>query len=624
MENNTAKVDYNLKVLEVENLKKHFYHGMGKNKLTIPAVDGLTFDIYKREVFGLVGESGCGKTTTGRTIIKLYNPTEGTVKLNNEMIGAGYKEHIREIKRIKDEAEEKILEFDKKKQKTAQIKRDLEQQVSFLKMDIRNIKLGQKAQLKEANKPLDLYKEALYEAKNNFELATEKIKYNYNLEVSNIEKASINGAKFDYERELAGLKLGKERKTDGLKESAALSQEVIEKRIEDLNNQYNKLFADLEAKYAVLIEENEKSIVSKDVAHDKIAKLKEIKKAELATAKEDYAKAKAAIVAPDKVAVNAAINKVKDDNKNKIADMKQKIAELNAKAKAEIAEIPDNKEETKDPAALEAIAEIIAWRDQAVNEKKAIIAELKNVNKSKDALEYSRKMQMIFQDPISSLNPRMTVLEIIGEGLTIQGGYTKAEIKEKVQDTLEIVGLSKEYAARYPHEFSGGQRQRIGVARALIMNPDFIIADEPISALDVSIRAQVINLLSDLKEKLGLTILFIAHDLSVVRFFCDRIAVMYNGKIVELAEAEELFNNPMHAYTKSLLSSVPQPDPDYEKNRTRIAYNPMQHDYRTDKPSLREVGPDHFIYANDKEFAELKAIYDENNGEKVVKKGDSK
>ena len=212
---------------------------------------------------------------------------------------------------------------------------------------------------------------------------------------------------------------------------------------------------------------------------------------------------------------------------------------------------------------------------------------------------------MIFQDPISSLNPRMTVKEIIAEGLTIQGSYSDAEKTERVSEVLDLVGLSPEYATRYPHEFSGGQRQRIGIARALIMNPNFIIADEPISALDVSIRAQVINLLTGLKEKLGLTILFIAHDLSVVRFFCDRIAVMYNGKIVELTTSKELFATPLHPYTESLLSAIPQPDPDYEKSRKRIHYKPNMHDYRVDKPSLKEVKPGHFVYCNDKEYAEI-------------------
>lgn len=198
-----------------------------------------------------------------------------------------------------------------------------------------------------------------------------------------------------------------------------------------------------------------------------------------------------------------------------------------------------------------------------------------------------------------------------------RGGLSREEIKEKVQDMLEIVGLQKDYVTRYPHEFSGGQRQRLGIARALIMNPDFIIADEPISALDVSIRAQVINLLQELKDRLGLTIMFVAHDLSVVRFFCDRIAVMYNGKIVELAESEELFANPMHPYTRSLLSSVPQPDPDYEKNRTKIGYDPRQHDYRFEKPILREVAPGHSVLCNDGEFEEIKNRYQGNGANKA-------
>jgi oligopeptide transport system ATP-binding protein len=199
----------------------------------------------------------------------------------------------------------------------------------------------------------------------------------------------------------------------------------------------------------------------------------------------------------------------------------------------------------------------------------------------------------------------MTVREIIGEGLIIENTLSKKEIAKKVEDALVLVGLSPEYASRYPHEFSGGQRQRIGVARALIMNPNIIIADEPISSLDVSIRAQIINLLFNLREKLGLTVLFIAHDLSVVRFFCDRIAVMFNGKVVEMASSEELFKNPLHPYTVSLLSAIPQPDPEYEKNRKRIQYNPGQHDYRIDKPSLREVSPGHLVFANQSEFNQI-------------------
>ena len=212
------------------------------------------------------------------------------------------------------------------------------------------------------------------------------------------------------------------------------------------------------------------------------------------------------------------------------------------------------------------------------------------------------QIQMIFQDPIASLNPRMTVKEIIAEGLVINGIKDQAYIDEKVYEILELVGLVREHAGRYPHEFSGGQRQRIGIARAVIMHPELLIADEPISALDVSIQAQVINLLNELRSKLDLTILFIAHDLSVVKYFSDRIGVMYFGKMVELASSDELFAHPLHPYTRSLLSAIPLPDPKSEKNRTRIVYNKLaEHDYSVDKPTMRELKPGHFVYCNDAE-----------------------
>ena len=255
---------------------------------------------------------------------------------------------------------------------------------------------------------------------------------------------------------------------------------------------------------------------------------------------------------------------------------------------------------------------------EKIEAAKARIQELKNeiASAKADHKKADRKLvneiQMIFQDPIASLDPRMTVRDIIAEGLVIKGIKDKEYIDNKVFEMLETVGLVREHASRYPHEFSGGQRQRIGVARSLVMEPSLIIADEPISALDVSIRAQIINLLNDLRNTLGITILFIAHDLSVVKYFSDRIGVMYYGKMVELAESEELFKHPMHPYTRSLLSAIPQPDPTYEKNRKRIVYNPIaDHDYRNDAPSFREVTPGHFVLCNDEEFARYKKMVEE-------------
>ena len=218
-------------------------------------------------------------------------------------------------------------------------------------------------------------------------------------------------------------------------------------------------------------------------------------------------------------------------------------------------------------------------------------------------MEIIRKCQMIFQDPMASLNERAKVDYIVSEGLLNFHLYKdENERKEKVQKALREVGLLPEFASRFPHEFSGGQRQRIGVARALVMEPEFIVADEPISALDVSIRAQVLNLLNRLKKDRNLTYLFISHDLSVVRFISDRIAVIYNGKIVELSEAEELFRHPLHPYTKALLSAISLPDPEVEKKKKLFVYDPSVHDYSVDRPVWEEIVPGHFVLANRREL----------------------
>lgn len=386
-------------LLRVEHLCQYF----GSNK----AVDDVSFDIKKGEVFGLVGESGCGKTTTGRSIIKLYDITGGSVYFKGIRIAAGtagYKSAI------------------------AQAKKDLKEKTAAAKTDEERRKIKEECEKIIAE-----------------------------------NRENIKSAEFD-------------KKNCDKEYSDELKKQADEK--------YKPLIANATG---------------------------------------------------------------------------EKLAELTAEYKNEL-------------------------------------------RKAKNA-KLVTQIQMIFQDPIASLDPRMTVKEIISEGLVIRGERNQKVIDEKVYEMLELVGLVREHASRYPHEFSGGQRQRIGVARSIIMNPDMIIADEPVSALDVSIQAQVINLLNDLRHRFGLTILFIAHDLSVVKYFSDRIGVMYFGKMVELASSDELFKNPLHPYTRSLLSAIPLPDPLYERTRRRIVYNPLaEHDYTVDKPSFREVSPEHFVMCNDAEF----------------------
>ena len=402
-------------LLSVSHLCQYFT----ANHKDFKAVDDVSFDVYKGEVFGLVGESGCGKTTTGRSIIRIYNITSGDIFFKGVRIGAGIRSYQNKIKELKSELK-----------------------------DINNsLRKGDSTNVDEANA----------------------------------------------------------RKEEILKEIDEQKLEIAKARHDQKN--CNKDFSELKCKE---VHEKYSNLVAGESDPEKVKELKKKEKDEIRIAK-----------------------------KTKIVT----------------------------------------------------------------------SIQMIFQDPIGSLNPRMTVEEIISEGLIVKGIKDKEYIREKVYEVLELVGLVKEHATRYPHEFSGGQRQRIGIARSVIMEPDMIIADEPVSALDVSIQAQVINLLNDLRNKLGLTILFIAHDLSVVKYFSDRIGVMYFGKMVELASSDELFAHPLHPYTKSLLSAIPLPDPDYEKTRVRITYNPItDHDYSVEKPSMREVAPGHFVYCNSIEEEEYKKI----------------
>lgn len=297
---------------------------------------------------------------------------------------------------------------------------------------------------------------------------------------------------------------------------------------------------------------------------------------------------------------------------------KARIKELEQEMKNEISEM-DTTDTLEAQQEIEKVKASYAEKIQAIEEK---IARTKVEQKEKiRRIKYDNahvdpklltKMQMIFQDPIDSLDPRMTVEDIIQEGLKIRGFRNKRENHRKACEVLEEVGLIPDYCSRYPNEFSGGQRQRIGIARALIMDPEFLICDEPISALDVSIRAQIINLLNNLKKERGLTIMFIAHDLSVVKYFCDRIAVMYFGEMVEMASSDELFAHPLHPYTRALLSAIPKPDPISEKKRKRILYNPaLEHDYSTEKPTFQEIAPGHFVLANTEEMAKYRDLMKE-------------
>jgi len=402
-------------ILRVEHLEQFFKMGRAKLK----AVNDVSFDVKKGEVFGIVGESGCGKTTTGRSIIRLYDITGGSVYFCGQRIAAGTRRYTQAIKDASVEL----------KAEQAEIKKLIAQ-----------------------NGESEEYSARLKAAEDKFhEIVTE-------------QKENIRSAKYDHKH-------------------------------------CNRLYAEAQVK---------------KVDEEYLPKLEE---------------------------------------------------ELDPEKKAELQK--EYKEKRR-----------LAKKDRIMN-----------------------KMQMIFQDPIASLDPRMTVRDIIAEGLVIRGIKDQAYIDEQVYKMLDLVGLVPEHAGRYPHEFSGGQRQRIGIARAIILNPELIIADEPISALDVSIQAQVINLLNSLREKLGLTIIFIAHDLSVVKYFSDRIAVMYFGKIVELADSDELFAHPMHPYTRSLLSAIPLPDPKSEKTRKRITYNPLaEHDYSVEQPTMKELCPGHYINCNTAEL----------------------
>ena len=472
-------VDNNIEV-SVRHLKQFFKFGHGSNSFTTKAVHDVSFDIKKGECFGVVGESGCGKTTTGRSMIRLYNITSGSIYFEGYRISAGKRWNEKEIKWSRIKGNRNIRDY--KLQKKSEL-------------FYASISSGDVETLKKLEKELE---NALDQR--------ELLKVHFEEQMMHVNAVE------DFEQRASMKKEAQETYKKEREENASLIKELTSKIKE---------------------------------AKSKVVKLEE------------------------------------ND------ELRAKYAEISAKF--------DEK--------------IKAQKDKIINtrkEQKEIIKQIKFDNKHVDKKLMS-KMQMIFQDPVDSLDPRMTVEDIIQEGLHIQGQHNKFANSKKVADVLTKVGLIPEFASRYPHEFSGGQRQRIGIARALVMNPSFLICDEPISALDVSIRAQIINLLNDLKEEMGLTIMFIAHDLSVVKYFCDRIAVMYFGEMVELASSEELFKHPLHPYAKALLSAIPKPDPLTEKTRQRIVYDPRTaHDYSKEKPTLQEVVPGHFILANSEELAKYK------------------
>jgi len=603
-------IDYNEKVLQVKNLKKYFSVGAGRRKLLIPAVDGVTFDVYKREVFGVVGESGSGKTTLGRTIIKLYQPTDGQVLLNNIKISSGIMGFQEEIKNIKGHLKNEITSLNPSKVKAIELKAAAKQQISILKKDMQLLLKDKAVDLVAINKQFDQFRADQYQLKALMAIEINSVLFEFNQKVMAAQRLSKNDALLNYNNEIRIEKQKLNNKINGLKDSAALDEKTINERMNQLKAASEAFLAKLKALYEPQIEENKKKIISKAQINQINARYLKEKNKKISEIKKEFNLKLAKLVPPSKSTYT--VNKLKLDQKYRdlTQQIDKQINQINVKLKNDLTSLPKNTTVfLKDAAIKGKISQLSFEAKGKIKELKNKIDEARRVNYSNDTLKESQKMQMIFQDPISSLNPRMTVREIIGEGLIIENKLTKKEIDKKVEDALILVGLTPEYASRYPHEFSGGQRQRIGIARALIMNPNVIIADEPISSLDVSIRAQIINLLFNLREKLGLTVLFIAHDLSVVRFFCDRIAVMFNGKIVEMASSEELFKNPMHPYTISLLSAIPQPDPDYEKNRHRIHYNPRQHDYRTDLPALKEISPKHFVYANHAEFISMQAKY---------------
>lgn len=488
------------------------------------------------------------------------------------------------------------------------LKENREKQKEELNKKINLLRLNHEKEVKQIKSEIISYRNSLFEAKNKLQVDIEKISFAYKVNTNKIIEKTKNEYIIEYNQVLKGIKNASNRKKQGILESAALSKEAKNTHRNRLIEDYNRKIEKANEEFLPKIEERSKKLLSKDEC-----------KLQLDLIKLEYKSRKSELIQVHDNFVNKLEKPNHDKIKNEIKQENSKLKIGIAKAKKQSKELSctKGKEFSKKSLSKKNDQEKLSViRDDYKKFKadcKKIISNSKQQQNSEQVIKNVQKMQMIFQDPISSLNPRMTVKEIVAEGLIINGEKNKEIITKKVIEALELVGLAPEYISRYPHEFSGGQRQRIGIARALIMNPSVIVADEPISALDVSIKAQVINLLRELREKLDLTMLFIAHDLSIVKFFCDRIAVMYYGKIVELTSSEELFKHPLHGYTKSLLSAIPNPDPDSEKQRKRITYSSQNHDYSEDKPEFVEITKNHFVLANKKELLEMKKELGVNN-----------
>ena len=532
-------------VLEVSNLKKYFkIPGGGLKNFNFHAVDGVSFNIYKKEVFGLVGESGCGKTTTGRTIIRLYKPTSGYVKLNGQIIVAGYYDLIKELRRKTKEYRFLMLSQNPKKLRKFEINKEYDQKLKELKQNRKAYLKQIEEDSKEILTSKDEYDKLIYEIKSRLNNKIDTLTFNYNQEQLRLKKLLINAPKEELKLSKKQLRLNYKNKINGINDSHALTKAKRLELLKTAKDKYEFKLLQLENEFAAKILDEEIKNINPKLIKEELSTLKKNYLSNKQNLKRELASELSEHKQPD---FKEILNKVVAKKKEKLFSIFKYLKDYFKIQSERRKTHKTNKEaNTTNPKYFEYKKEFLEIRKDITEQ----IKNIKNQQRSKEAELASRKMQMIFQDPISSLNPRMTVQEIISEGLVINGHKNKAENKQKVLEVLKLVGLAPEYITRYPHEFSGGQRQRIGIARALVMNPSVIIADEPISALDVSIQAQVINLLKDLKEQLDLTILFIAHDLSVVKFFSDRIGVMYMGKMLEMASSEELFKHPLHPYTK--------------------------------------------------------------------------